>query len=265
MTGAAIQALVAAGRRGSGAVDRGLDYLRDAQAPDGGFPALPGESESNAASTAWAVQAIWAVGENPETWLTGGGGESEEPLDYMASLQEPDGHIRWKRSDDINGVWMTAFVAPAFAGQTWPIPAAPRALKSPPGKQPGSGGAGAQRGDGVIAGGGGAGAPLFSRPKPQSKGRTPGGARVVRNAARRAQPQRVQAGRQRRPANRDGNGRIQRRARRQRLLRGQQRRRRRRQRLVRRGSTGSGVRQKRLPGAADSVRAWPRGRRRQRA
>src|SRR5215204_1651887 len=62
MTGAAIQALVAAGRGGSGAVDRGLDYLRDAQAPDGGFPALPGEPESNVASTAWAVQAIWAVG-----------------------------------------------------------------------------------------------------------------------------------------------------------------------------------------------------------
>ena len=32
----------------------------------------------------------------------------------------------------------------------------------------------------MIAGGGGDGAPLFSRPKPQSKGKTPGGARVVR-------------------------------------------------------------------------------------
>jgi hypothetical protein len=36
-------------------------------------------------------------------------------------------------------------------------------------------------GDGVIAGGGGRGAPLFSRPKPQSRGRTPGGTRVLKS------------------------------------------------------------------------------------
>jgi hypothetical protein len=36
----------------------------------------------------------------------------------------------------------------------------------------------------VIAGGGGRGAPLFSRPKPQSQGRTPGGARQLRHARR---------------------------------------------------------------------------------
>jgi hypothetical protein len=180
MTGTAIQALVTAGRHGTAAVQRGLEYLREAQNPDGGFPALPGDPESNVASTAWAVQAIWSVGENPETWLTGSGGATEEPLDYMESLQEADGHIRWKRSSDMNGVWMTAYVAPAFAGQEWPIPAVPRAIKQPVApEQPGSGGEGAQAGDGVIAGGGGAGAPLFSRPKPQSKGKTPGGARIV--------------------------------------------------------------------------------------
>src|SRR4029077_4874534 len=98
---------------------------------------------------------------------------------YMASLQQPDGHIRWKSSQDLNGVWMTAYVAPAFAGQAWPIPAAPRAEK-PPATAPHSGqGEGSQSGSGVIGAGGGRGAPLFSRPKPQSKGKTPGGARVV--------------------------------------------------------------------------------------
>ena len=39
---------------------------------------------------------------------------------------------------------------------------------------------GFKRGEGITAGGGGKGAPLFSRPKGQSKGKTPGGARVVR-------------------------------------------------------------------------------------
>jgi hypothetical protein len=180
MTGAAIQGLIAAGRSGNASVQKGLAYLREAQNPDGGFPEFPGEPESNAASTCWAAQAIWAAGENPETWLTDSGQATEEPLDYLESLQAPDGHIRWKTSGDLNGVWMTAYCTPAFAGQAWPIAAAPRSndLVQPP--DPGQG-KGTQAGKGVIAGGGGRGAPLFSRPKPQSRGKTPGGARVVEN------------------------------------------------------------------------------------
>jgi prenyltransferase beta subunit len=175
MTGAAIQALRAAGRPGTEAEQRGLQYLRAMQGSDGGFPEFPGEAESNVASTAWAVQGIWAAGENPETWVKGG----NEPLSYMASLQQPDGHIRWKRSQDMNGVWMTAFAASAFTSHTWPFPPAPRAVRLPAAPPRPGQGEGEQSGDGVIAGGGGRGAPLFSRPKPQSKGRTPGGVRVL--------------------------------------------------------------------------------------
>ncbi len=180
MTGAAIQALVAAGRAGSAAVREGISYLRGAQNPDGGFPEFPGNPESNVASTAWATQAIWAVGENPEGWRSGSGEATEEPLDYMESLQQPDGHIRWKRSQDLNGIWMTAYSTTAYTGNVWPIPVAPRAIEVPPAEQqPGQGGEGGRLGAGVIAGGGGRGAPLFSRPKPQSRGKTPGGARVI--------------------------------------------------------------------------------------
>jgi prenyltransferase beta subunit len=182
MTGAAIQALIAAGHGRNAAVQEGIAYLRDAQNPDGGFPALSGDPESNVASTAWAVQAIWAAGENPETWRAASG---NEPLGYMESLQEPDGHIRWKRSQDLNGIWMTAYTAPALAGHPWPIPEAPRSNDPIQAPKPGQG-EGTQSGSGVIAGSGGAGAPLFSRPKPQSKGRTPGGARVVENDGRKA-------------------------------------------------------------------------------
>lgn len=175
MTGAAIQALRAAGRPDTEAEQKALHYLREMQADDGGFPEFPGEAESNVASTAWAVQGLWAAGEDPETWVKGG----VDPLSYMASLQQPDGHIRWRASQDLNGIWMTAYVAPAFAGQTWPIPAPPCSPKPPSAPpQPGQG-EGTQSGEGAIAGGGGKGAPLFSRPQPQSKGKTPGGARVV--------------------------------------------------------------------------------------
>jgi prenyltransferase beta subunit len=191
MTGAAIQALVAAGRHDTAAEHRGLQYLHEMQNADGGFPEFPGETESNVASTAWAVQAIWSAGEDPETWTTA---ERHEPLAYMASLQQPDGHIRWKASQDTFGVWMTAYVAPAFAGQAWPIPVAPLAVKlplTPP--QPGQGG-GVQSGDGVIAGGGGKGAPLFGRPKPQSKGKTPGGVRQIRPSRHAANHSRTRRG-----------------------------------------------------------------------
>jgi hypothetical protein len=176
MTGAAIQALRAAGRADTEAERRGLDYLHAMQGTDGGFPEFPGEAESNVASTAWAVQGIWAAGQDPEAWFRGG----NDPLSYMASLQQLDGHIRWKASEDLNGIWMTAYVAPAFAGQAWPIPASPcSAGRTVVSAQPGQG-EGSQSGKGTIAGGGGRGAPLFSRPKSQSEGRTPGGTRQVR-------------------------------------------------------------------------------------
>ncbi len=177
LTGAAIQALRAAGRPDTEAELKGLQYLRGIQNSDGGFPEfrVPHETESNVASTAWAVQGIWAAGQDPETWVEGG----NEPLSYLASLQQPDGHIRWKASQDLNGVWMTAYVAPAFAGQAWPIPPSPCEQEPPSGPpQPGQG-EGTGSGSGVIAGGGGRGAPLFSRPKPQSRGRTPGGERTL--------------------------------------------------------------------------------------
>jgi hypothetical protein len=178
MTGAAIQALIAAGRGRNDAVEEGVAYLRHAQNADGGFAEFPGNPESNVASTAWAVQGIWAVGENPEDWRVGSGAESKEPLGYMESMQQPDGHIRWKLSQDLNGIWMTAYCSVALGGHTWPIPEQP--LSNDPIQPPKSGeGEGTQGGEGVIAGGGGRGAPLFSRPKPQSKGKTPGGARIV--------------------------------------------------------------------------------------
>jgi hypothetical protein len=190
MTGAAIEALNAAGLHNTHAEQKAIEYLHKAQEPDGGFPEFPEEGESNVASTAWAVQGIWSTGGNAELWLKGSG---LEPLSYMASLQQPDGHIKWRKSQDVNGVWMTAYVAPAFAGQALPVPPVPRAVKSDPvapstaaapsaaagAVETGNGGLSAQKGAGVIAGGGGRGAPLFSRPLAQSQGSTPGGARLL--------------------------------------------------------------------------------------
>jgi hypothetical protein len=197
MTGAALEALNAAGMHDTEAQTRALVYLHEAQLPDGGWPQQihdEQEQESNVGSTAWVVQGIWAAGGNPEAWVK----EGNEPLGYMASLQQPDGHIKYKKSQDMNGVWMTAYAGPAFAGFPLPIPYVPPEVPSEPEEEAGAettpngggkpefvrtqneGGDTFKQGEGVNAGGGGDGAPLFSRPKPQGKGKTPGGARVVR-------------------------------------------------------------------------------------
>jgi hypothetical protein len=189
MTAASIEALTAAGRRGTESETRSFAFLRAAQNADGGFSEKPVQTESNVASTAWAAQGIWAGGQSPEDWTKGG----VNPLGYMASLQQLDGSIRFKVSEDSIPVWMTAYVAPAFAGQPLPIPAVPRrkpetpssassiatSTPAPAAVEAGDGGQSGHSGGGVIAGGGGNGAPLFSRPKPQSRGKTPGGARQL--------------------------------------------------------------------------------------
>jgi prenyltransferase beta subunit len=176
MTGAAIEALNAAGLHKTPAQQEAFKYLRGAQDENGGFPQYAGEPEPNVASTAWVVQGMWSADENPETWVSDRSEATDEPLAYLASMQQPDGHIRYKAREEFNGVWMTAQVAPAFAGRQYPLPEVPRQVVSKP---PSTG-----QGGGVTAGGGGDGAPLFSRPQPQSTGDTPGGARLLRSRKR---------------------------------------------------------------------------------
>ncbi|HET8861949.1 MAG TPA: prenyltransferase/squalene oxidase repeat-containing protein [Solirubrobacterales bacterium] len=202
MTGAAIQALNAAGRHATAAEERAFEYLRGAQGEDGGFEATPG-SGSNSATTAWVVQGMWAAGQDPRSWQTTSG---NEPLAYLASLQRPDGSIGWTASDDTNSLWMTAQVGPALAGRPYPLPPVPRRVEAPPraadeqvsasahvppASHRGQGGFQLRRGAGVIAGGGGRGAPLFSAPQPQSGGATARGSRQVEATSAESAPPRT--------------------------------------------------------------------------
>ena len=120
---------------------------------------------------------MWSAGETPGS-----------PLGYLTSMQQEDGRIRYKASEEQNGVWMTAQVAPAFAGEWLPIPPVPlkEEQPSPASREAGAGGESSQQGPGVITGGGGKGAPLFSRPQPQSQGRTPDGVRLLEATRARA-------------------------------------------------------------------------------
>ncbi len=110
-TGAVLEAL--GGPRGR--VTAGAVRFIDAQQNrDGGFPSQPG-ADSNAQSTAWAVQGLLAVG--------AGGRPLGRALAYLSSLIAPDGHIRYSRSVDQTPVWVTS--EGVMALEQKPLPIAP--------------------------------------------------------------------------------------------------------------------------------------------
>jgi energy-coupling factor transport system substrate-specific component len=120
-TSAPVQALAAAGRRGSGAVRRAVGFLRAQQNGDGGFPLNRG-GPSNAQSAAWAAQALIAAGHNPGSVRRGG----RSPLDYLRSLTAPDGSVRYSRTSGQTPVWVTAQALTALAGRAFPLGPVPR-------------------------------------------------------------------------------------------------------------------------------------------
>jgi energy-coupling factor transport system substrate-specific component len=127
-TGAALQALAAAGSPGKAGAD-GVRYLRRAQLSDGGFPLASGGA-SNSQSTAWAVQGAVAAGTNPSSIVTNG----RDPISYLASQQASDGHYRYSSSTDQTPIWVTAQALLAVNRRAFPLGRVPRA--SEPGGVP---------------------------------------------------------------------------------------------------------------------------------
>jgi energy-coupling factor transport system substrate-specific component len=121
-TGAALQGLVAAGRRGTTTVRRAARFLARRQNPDGGYPLQPG-GPSNAQSTAWAVQALVAAGRNPDRQRRNG---ARSPTAYLRSLVTPSGAVRYSRTSAQTPVWVTAQALAALARRPFPLAPVPR-------------------------------------------------------------------------------------------------------------------------------------------
>jgi energy-coupling factor transport system substrate-specific component len=116
-TGAALQALADAGARNRRVPGLATGYLTRSQNPDGGFPQQYG-SESNAQSTAWAVQGLIAAGRNPAAVRRRA---SRSPIGYLESLLAPNGSVRYSRTSAQTPVWVTAQALIALAGKTFPV------------------------------------------------------------------------------------------------------------------------------------------------
>ncbi len=129
-TAIALQALAAAGVPTSDtAVADGLAYLDSTQGTDGGWGFDP--AESNTSSTAYVVQALLAVGEDPAAYDVDG----VDPVDYLLSVQRADGSF-----PGFDPGYATNQVVPALAGRSFgsavdaPVtePATPRRVPGPP-------------------------------------------------------------------------------------------------------------------------------------
>ncbi|HYI80233.1 MAG TPA: prenyltransferase/squalene oxidase repeat-containing protein [Thermoleophilaceae bacterium] len=112
-TGAVLQALASAGRRGA-AARAGVDYLRGGQGADGGWGQLAGR-DSNAQSTSWAVQGLVAM-------RAPLGSLHADPLAYLRGLQRRDGHIAYSRTSDQTPIWVTAQAIAALQRKPFPLP-----------------------------------------------------------------------------------------------------------------------------------------------
>jgi energy-coupling factor transport system substrate-specific component len=116
-TGAALQALVDAGARNRRILGAAAGYEIRSQNLDGGYPQQYG-GESNAQSTAWAIQGLIAAGYNPAAVRRRG---SRSPIGYLESLLAPGGSIRYSRTGSQTPVWVTAQALIALAGRTFPV------------------------------------------------------------------------------------------------------------------------------------------------
>jgi prenyltransferase beta subunit/uncharacterized membrane protein len=116
-TAAALQALADAGASDRRVLSRATSYVIGAQNPDGGLPQQRG-GESNAQSTAFAVQGLLAVGRDPASVKRSG---SRSPLGYLESLLAPNGSIRYSRTSAQTPVWVTAQALTALARKTFPV------------------------------------------------------------------------------------------------------------------------------------------------
>jgi hypothetical protein len=116
-TSAAVMALVAAGENPrSASLTDAVAFIKTKQTGSGGFQSW---GTANAASTAWAIDALVAVGEDPtsDTWKNNG----KSPVDFLISLQRQDGGFNWAVGQTMNSEWMTSYIIPALLGKPYPV------------------------------------------------------------------------------------------------------------------------------------------------
>ncbi len=114
-TAGALEGLVAGGARSGGrAAQRAAAFLAARQNPDGGFPLTPG-GESNAQSTAFAIQGMLAAGRDPGHLRHG------SAYGFLRSLTDAAGAVHYSAGSAQSPVWVTGQAVAALAHRPLPI------------------------------------------------------------------------------------------------------------------------------------------------
>lgn len=110
LTSAAIQALslVPNATGVSTSISKARQYLVEEQQIDGSF-------DHNPFATAWAMQAIKALGESSINWQKGG----HTPGDYLASIQNNDGAMNTNPNDATTRLWGTSYAIVGALEKPW--------------------------------------------------------------------------------------------------------------------------------------------------
>jgi hypothetical protein len=117
-TAAAVEALIGGGMSpGSGVVTEARAYLQAAQRSDGGFSSARTGGYTYSESTAWALQAILALGESPagSAWTKGGA----TPQSALRGLQAPTGAMYHRKGVTSTAMLSTTQSLVALAGKSF--------------------------------------------------------------------------------------------------------------------------------------------------
>jgi hypothetical protein len=116
-TAAAVMALLDAGLTVSSVqIDAALDYIATTQNNDGGF-GYNVDSDSDGASTAWMIATLNKADISPSSWEK----DSNNPILFLESLQQPDGSFLWMPSDEQGSGMVTAYALLALSDSTYPV------------------------------------------------------------------------------------------------------------------------------------------------
>ncbi len=122
VTTIAIEALVAAGEPAtSTAFISATNFLKSYQHDNGGFASSDLLSQPNSNSTAWVIQAIYALGQSPTSaaWTKNG----NNPIDYLLSLQDDAGYFEYNveaGAGNADTMLTTIQAIPALLGKPLP-------------------------------------------------------------------------------------------------------------------------------------------------
>ena len=100
----------------SDAIQSAVDFLKDQQDATGGFTSW---GAPNTASTAWTISALTTLNTSMSEFIW----NATYPtcLDFLLSMQQPNGCFNYTESSHLNPEWMTAYAIIALRGTSFPV------------------------------------------------------------------------------------------------------------------------------------------------